>query len=95
MKVKQIETVYLRGEQVRCYANLSRIFEKCADTIVQNSLHFDYYCSGGHVGQPKPAVYRFVGTVGFTSLYPSIMQAYNMCYSTFIPIKMWPKIDKK
>lgn len=90
---KQIETVYLRGEQVRCYANLSDLCAR-ADTIVQNSLHFDYYCSGGHVGQPKPAVYRFVGTVDFTSLYPSIMQAYNMCYSTFIPIKMWPKIDK-
>lgn len=37
---------------------------------------------GGYVGSPETGLHDFVHCVDFTSLYPSIMIAYNICLST-------------
>ena len=86
-----IEDVYVGGEQRRCYSQLANL---CYNEyyILQNSIYFDYFYSGGFVGKPIPDVYKFVFTPDFSSLYPSLMQAYNLCYTTFIPILMWQDI---
>lgn len=86
--------IFLRGEQCRCY---SQLYYKCFQHgfILSNSLLFDYYYTGGYVGKPIPGVYKYVFTLDFTSLYPSIMQAYNLSYDTFIPIWFWPEIPKE
>jgi DNA polymerase elongation subunit (family B) len=40
---------------------------------------------GATVIEPKKAYYEVpVATLDFASLYPSIMQAYNLCYSTLL-----------
>lgn len=39
---------------------------------------------GATVVVPKPGVYNCVGTLDFASLYPSIIQFKNVCYSTLI-----------
>jgi DNA polymerase delta subunit 1 len=40
---------------------------------------------GATVIEPKKAFYQEpIATLDFASLYPSIMQAYNLCYSTLI-----------
>lgn len=86
--------IFLRGEQCRCY---SQLYYKCFQHgfVLSNSLLFDYYYTGGYVGKPIPGVYKYVFTLDFTSLYPSIMQAYNLSYDTFIPIWFWPQIPKE
>jgi len=89
-----IEDIYLRGEQCRCY---SRLYNKCYNYgyVISNGRTYDYYYTGGFVGKPIPGVYLYVGTIDFTSLYPSIMQAYNLCFRTFIPISMWEEIPEE
>lgn len=86
-----IEDLCIGGEQRRCYSQLSNLcYEE--NFILQNSISFDYFYGGGFVGNPIPRVCEYVFTPDFTSLYPSIMQAYNLCYTTFIPISMWPYV---
>ena len=42
---------------------------------------------GATVIEPKKAYYEVpIATLDFASLYPSIMQAYNLCYSTMISL---------
>ena len=86
-----IRDIFMGGEQRRCYSLLSQqCYQK--NIILQNSIYFDYFYSGGFVGKPKPKVCKFVFTPDFTSLYPSIMQAYNLCYKTFVKISDWPNV---
>lgn len=40
--------------------------------------------TGGHVEMPKIGIHNHVGCWDFTSHYPSILVANNMCYSTFV-----------
>lgn len=45
----------------------------------------DITYEGATVIEPKKAFYECpIATLDFASLYPSIMQAYNLCYSTLI-----------
>ncbi len=89
-----IEDIYMGGEQRRCYANLAFVAQK-KKYILQNSKLYDTWCAGGRVTEPKKGKHSKVGTVDFSSLYPSIIQAYNLCYTTFIPIEDWPNVSSK
>lgn len=40
---------------------------------------------GAHVFDTIPGYYELLITLDFASLYPSIMQAYNLCWSTYVP----------
>jgi len=40
--------------------------------------------SGGYVAEPNPGKYPYVITLDFTSLYPSIMMAYNISPNTYL-----------
>lgn len=74
-----------KGQQVRC---ISQLFDLCAKqhpriVLIINpasGLHFN----GGSVGKPIPGVYDNCLCFDFASLYPSIIQAYNICYTTLV-----------
>ena len=77
-----------------------QIYRKCAenDFVIteyakQNSANYD----GGHVFSPLIGFYEGpVLTLDFQSLYPSIMIANNICYSTYImPNQHEKDVDKK
>lgn len=84
--------LFTRGEQIRCYSNIA---DECfkQGIVLSNPQYFDYYFKGGFVGKPKPGVYKYVFTLDFASLYPSIMRAYNISIDSIIKIEDWPKFD--
>lgn len=88
-----INDLVTRGEQIRCYSNIAHECYK-QKMVLSNPKFYDYYYKGGFVGKPNPGVYRHVFTLDFTSLYPSIMQAYNLSMDSFIPISEWPNIPE-
>lgn len=51
--------------------------------------------AGGHVEEPKRGFYTSpTVTVDFASLYPSVMRAYNICYTTKVP-RAWAEANLK
>lgn len=84
--------LFTRGEQIRCYSNIA---DKCfkQGKVLSNPQYFDYYFKGGFVGKPKPGVYKYVFTLDFASLYPSIMRAYNISIDSIIKVQDWTKYD--
>lgn len=81
--------LFTRGEQIRCYSNIAHVCYQ-RGIVLSNPQYFDYYYMGGFVAKPKPGVYRYVFTLDFSSLYPSIMQGYNLSIDSIIRIEDWP-----
>ena len=78
-----------RGQQCRTIALMLQAVKKRPTPRwylpEENGNNTDSF-EGAVVITPKPGYYdRPVATLDFASLYPSIMRAYNMCYSTMIP----------
>lgn len=78
--------LYMKGEQVKVF---SQVYKYCFDNnivvesnrIIQTE-HDDF--QGAKVLDPKPGMYNYVVPFDFKSLYPSIIIAYNIDYSTFV-----------
>jgi DNA polymerase elongation subunit (family B) len=74
---------FARGQQVRVF---SQIYRYCYGKIVLDaasspaSNEIGYV--GGRVFDATPQVARLVASLDFRGLYPSIIQAYNVCFST-------------
>lgn len=79
-----IEDLYTRGQQVR---GLSLIFNLAAQKgfVVDGRTTPRQPFSGGFVYDPIAGFYQRVICLDFKSLYPSIIMAMNICYSTLIP----------
>ncbi|KAG5179249.1 hypothetical protein JKP88DRAFT_270411 [Tribonema minus] len=76
-----------RGQQIKVYSMLLR---KCKTenllipNLAKHGADQEGY-EGATVIDPKKAYYTEpIATLDFASLYPSIMQAYNLCYSTLV-----------
>ncbi|CAM9460494.1 unnamed protein product [Chrysoparadoxa australica] len=76
-----------RGQQIKVFSMLLR---KCKSVgllipnLPKTGGNAETY-EGATVLEPKRAFYKEpVATLDFASLYPSIMQAYNLCYSTLV-----------
>jgi DNA polymerase elongation subunit (family B) len=82
-----VQDIYTRGQQIR---GLSLIYDMVARmNIVIDSKEFNFgKWSGGFVWEPNPGLYDNVICLDFKSLYPSIIIAYNICYTTLIPKEM-------
>jgi len=78
-----------RGQQIKVF---SMILRKCRDekllvpTLQKSGFQGDDVgYEGATVLDPIKAYYKVpIATLDFASLYPSIMQAYNLCYSTLV-----------
>ena len=77
-----------RGQQIKVF---SMILRKCRrenlliPNIAKHGNEADAGYEGATVIEPKKAYYEVpIATLDFASLYPSIMQAYNLCYSTML-----------
>ncbi|AYV88170.1 DNA polymerase [Largemouth bass virus] len=90
-------TLFTQGQQIRIYSQVYTFCEKNGyvvtdpadgkrtawlkdDGVDQDGPEEDYV--GAHVVEPEPGLYDNVVPLDFSSLYPSIMIAKNVCYST-------------
>ena len=79
-----------RGQQIKV---VSMLYRKCLkDGLLIPTMERrdgpsdDTTYEGATVIEPKKAYYdEPIATLDFASLYPSIMQAHNLCYSTLLP----------
>ena len=77
-------TLYTQGQQIKLY---SQVYKYCLkENIVVDSDGYEAKSNeryrGAHVIEPKPGFYERIVPVDFCSLYPSLIIAYNICYST-------------
>jgi len=77
-----------RGQQIKVFSMLLRKTAKeglLIPNIAKHGSSDDQTYEGATVIEPKKAYYEVpIATLDFASLYPSIMQAYNLCYSTLV-----------
>lgn len=76
--------LYAKGQQIKMF---SQVFSYCNEkNIVMNiprNLTGDKY-TGATVLNPVPGIYNDIIPFDFASLYPSIIMAYNIDYSTYV-----------
>lgn len=79
-----IVDLYTQGQQLKIY---SQVYRECLDkniVVEQDAFQCaeDETYTGAIVLDPEPGMYKDVVTFDFASLYPSVMMANNICYST-------------
>lgn len=83
-----IFAIYTQGQQIKVF---SQVYKKCmhSDFVVQKDGYTlkpgEEHYQGALVYEPVPGVYDMVISHDFSSLYPSIMIAYNLDFSTLVP----------
>ena len=82
-----IDFLLTRGQQIKVFSMLLRKTRKISLLIPNLPKHGgdDGGYEGATVIEPKKAFYNEpIATLDFASLYPSIIQGYNLCYSTLV-----------
>ena len=75
---------FTRGQQVRCIAQLYHAASHKNIVLTRREKDFIFF-NGGKVEDPKVGFWELVICFDFNSLYPSIMIAYNICFTTLLP----------
>lgn len=80
--------ILTRGQQIKVFSMILRKTRKVNLLIPNIAKHGgddNATFEGATVIEPKKAYYEVpIATLDFASLYPSIMQGYNLCYSTLV-----------
>lgn len=89
-----IYQLYTSGQQVRCQ---SQIYNIAANKgyVLDYKEGLKLHNTGGAVRQPEPGLYDNIICLDFSSMYPSIIIAMNICYTTYIPPEHHSEIADK
>ncbi|KAF7456003.1 putative DNA polymerase delta catalytic subunit [Cryptosporidium felis] len=93
-----IDILLSRGQQIKV---TSQILRKCKLTnflmpTVKNQSDGENQFEGATVLEPLKGFYKEpISTLDFASLYPSIMIAHNICYSTLVPPSMLKSVPEE
>ena len=82
MRISIIEVI-TEGQQARCLAQLYDVASRNNFVLVRRDMP-RMNAAGGFVGKPVPGVHNNIIVVDFASMYPSIIRAYNLCYTTLL-----------
>lgn len=88
--------ILTRGQQIKVFSMILRKTRKVNLLIPNIAKHGgdENTFEGATVIEPKKAYYEVpIATLDFASLYPSIMQGYNLCYSTLVNAQDVAKLD--
>ncbi len=80
----QIEDLIMNGQQKRCISMLYDMATTNGFVVTRPPPGQEYKYTGGKVESPIVGLHRITLCFDFMSLYPSIMQAFNICYTTLI-----------
>uniref|UniRef100_A0A6C0JS69 DNA-directed DNA polymerase n=1 Tax=viral metagenome TaxID=1070528 RepID=A0A6C0JS69_9ZZZZ len=78
------EEIYNSGQQASTYSLIHRYAYENS-MVIRKPVSKDTAYEGGYVCEPILGLHDNVGTLDFNSLYPSVMIAHNLCYTTIIP----------
>ena len=88
-----IKWLLSRGQGVKTFSNLLRYKQPEEHTPSRSPKANTTVTAGGAVEEPKRGYYQVpIATLDFASLYPSIMIAYNICFSTKESLK-WARTN--
>jgi DNA polymerase elongation subunit (family B) len=74
-----------RGQQCRVYSQIGRFCERRKVALNHRFVNPPETYTGATVIEPVKGYYQHpIATLDFASLYPSIMQAHNLCFSTLV-----------
>ena len=76
--------IFTRGQQIRCVSQLYDLAAKSGIVLDSRDVP-GFKFNGGLVFEPIPGLYENIICLDFSSLYPSIIRAYNFCYTTLVP----------
>lgn len=79
-----ITELFTRGQQIRCQSQIFDLAFKLGFVLDKRNAAKMFF-NGGFVFEPKPGLYENIICFDFASLYPSIMEAYNICFTTLVP----------
>jgi DNA polymerase elongation subunit (family B) len=76
-----------RGQQIRC---VSQIYDLAAQEgyVLNKRIQKGFKYTGGAVHEPISGLHENVICLDFASLYPSIIRAYNICFTTLVSPEM-------
>lgn len=82
----QIFFLFTQGQQVKVF---SQVYKKCMEAgyVVEKDgfqAGENESYTGAHVFEPMAGVHDWIVPLDFTSLYPTIIIAYNICWSTWV-----------
>lgn len=84
-----------KGQGKKTQSNLLRYKQPGAYVPSRSAKSNTQVTGGGYVKEPKRGFYRVpLASLDFASLYPSIMIAYNICFSTKVSLK-WARENLK
>lgn len=95
--ITPISTLITVGQQKRLlnmFLHFSTDFGYVMNGIKDNKYAVKTSYAGGLVQDPVPGLHYGLAAVDFASLYPSIMRAYGLCYTTFISDEKWEEIQR-
>jgi len=96
--ITPLSTLITVGQQKRLlnmFIHFAADFGYVMNGIKDNRYAVKTSYSGGLVQEPIVGLHYGLAAVDFASLYPSIMRAYGLCYTTFISDEKYKEIEAK